>query len=197
MNSIPHFDITFWQSRYWNQFQKQKCHPVWFIKWDKDLLLRKPFEHGLTVTCAPLQSLEHLAIWAVSRLIQCFALSSFKRLKGCCLNSMACNFLKKDQQISKITENKWITPLHKKLSEALKNQFAFVVFFYFNSLYLNLIFPEVVKGYLAYMIEPDIKLPLFLLQTIVTDSFKVWLTRELWVRGTCSNTSLSGWRLSA
>lgn len=59
-------------------------------------------------------------------------------------------------------------------------------------MYLNLIFPKVVKSYLAYMIDPDVQLPLFLLLTIVIDSFKVWLTRELWVRGTCSNTGLTG-----
>lgn len=59
-------------------------------------------------------------------------------------------------------------------------------------MYLNLIFPKVVKSYLAYMIDPDVQLPLFLLLTIVIDSFKVWLTRELWLRGTCSNTNLSG-----
>lgn len=68
------------------------------------------------------------------------------------------------------------------------------LFFYFNLIYLNLIFPKVVKSYLAYMIERDIQLPLSLLLTIVIDSFKVWLTRELWVRRTCRSTGLSGWR---
>lgn len=148
------------------------------------------------MTCAPPQSLEHLAIWAVSRLTQCFALSSFKQLKGCCLNSTACNFLKKDQQIFKITGTRWINPLHGKFSEDLKKQIIwkllhFVSVLCFNLIYLNLIFPKVVKSYLAYMIDPDIQLPLLLLLTIVIDSFKVW------VRGTCSNTSLSGWSLYA
>lgn len=157
------------------------------------------------MTCAPLQSLEHLAIWAVSRLIQCFALSSFKQLKGCCLNSTACNFFKKDQQISEITETRWITPLHRVFfqrtwrSKMFENYLILLsfLFFYFNLIYLNLIFPKVVKSYLAYMIEWDVQLPLSLLLTIVIDSFKVWLTRELWVRRTCSSTSLSGWRLCA
>lgn len=144
------------------------------------------------MTCAPPQSLEHLAIWAVSRLIQCFALSFFKQLKGCCLNSTACNFLKKDQQIFKITGTRWINPLHGKFSEDLKKQIIwklldFVVVLCFNLIYLNLIFPKVVKSYLAYMIDPDIQLPLLLPLTIVTDSFKVW------VGETCSNTCLSGW----
>lgn len=146
--------------------------------WNKALLLRKPFECGLNVTCAPPQSLEHLAIWAVSRLIQCFALSSFKQLKGCCLNSTACMFLKKDQQISKITGTRWITPLHRKFLENLEEQniskwLGFVVVLCFNLIHLHLIFPKVVKSYLAYMIYPDIQLPLFLLLTIVRDSFKV------------------------
>lgn len=140
------------------------------------------------MTCAPPQSLEHLAIWAVSRLIQCFALSFFKQLKGCCLNSTACNFLKKDQQIFKITGTRWINPLYRKFSEDLKKQIIwklldFVVVLCFNLIYLNLIFPKVVRSYLAYMIDPDIQLPLLLPLTIVTDGFKVW------VRETCSNTS--------
>lgn len=148
------------------------------------------------MTCAPPQSLEHLAIWAVSRLTQCFALSSFKQLKGCCLNSTACNFFKKDQQIFKIPGTRWINLLYGTFSEDPKKQiiwklFHFVTVLCFNLIYLNLIFPKVVKSYLAYMIDPDIQLPLLLLLTIVIDSFKVW------VRGTCSNTSLSGWSLYA
>lgn len=66
------------------------------------------------------------------------------------------------------------------------------MFLCLNSIYLNLIFPKVVKSYLAYMIEPDIQFPLFLLLTIVIDSFKVQLTRELQVRGICSHTIVSG-----
>lgn len=105
-------------------------------------------------------------------------------------------FKKKDQQISKITGTRWINPLHRKFSEDLKKQIIwklldFVVVLCFNLIYLNLIFPKVVKSYLAYVIDPDIPLPLFLLLTIVIDTFKVW------VRDTCSNTSLSGWSLYA
>lgn len=66
------------------------------------------------------------------------------------------------------------------------------MFLCLNSIYLNLIFPKVVKSYLAYMTEPDIQFPLFLLLTIVIDSFKVQLTRELQVRGICSYTIVSG-----
>lgn len=58
---------------------------------------------------------------------------------------------------------------------------------------LNIVFSNVViQSYLAYVIDPDKHFPLFLLLTVVTDGFKVWLTRELWVRGICSHTSFCG-----
>lgn len=80
-------------------------------------------------------------------------------------------------------------PSPREVFKDLKKQLIWnlldsVVLLCFNLIHLNLIFPKVVKSYLAYVIDPDIQLPLLLLLTIVIDSFKVWV-RETVVTPAC------------